>query len=236
MKNILLKGKRAFSTLLLTTILTFSFSTAALGESGSTQSLKMNHVLERVVVVETKGDYDQEEALNMVNRIWSIPTSILNVMYKQGVQVKFINFPLTDLPEYAYLKGEVPRGWEHTPYTWDDVPGIGGQTVVARIGYSYKKMHSSVNLELHETAHAIDNYVFNNISYSDEFTKIHTLEHDDFNDNPYYDYKEEYFAEAFAYFYASSDTNEELKEKAPLTFKFINELQQNIPSEKHSNK
>ncbi|PGL56828.1 anthrax toxin lethal factor-related metalloendopeptidase [Bacillus cereus] len=234
MKKILLK--KAFSALLLTTVLTFSFSTAALGESGTTQSLKMNNVLERVVTVETKGEFDHEETQNMVDRLWSIPTNILITMHKQGVRVKLINFPLTDLPEYEYLRGTVPRGWEHTPYTWDDVPGAGGQTVVARIGYSYKKMHNSVSLELHETAHSIDRYVFDNISYSDEFTEIHALEHDDFNDNPYFDYKEEYFAEAFAYFYAGPDTKAELEEKAPLTYKFINELQRNIPSKKHSNK
>ncbi|GLV65984.1 Pro-Pro endopeptidase [Bacillus mycoides] len=234
MKRILLK--KAFSALLLTTVLTFSFSTAAFGESGTTQSLKMNNVLERVVTVETKGEFDHEETQNMVDRLWSIPTNILITMHKQRVQVKLINFPLTDLPEYEYLRGTVPRGWEHTPYTWDDVPGAGGQTVVARIGYSYKKMHNSVSLELHETAHSIDRYVFDNISYSDEFTEIHALEHDDFNDNPYFDYKEEYFAEAFAYFYTGPDTKAELEEKAPLTYKFINELQRNIPSEKHSNK
>ncbi|MDT3498297.1 hypothetical protein NLU03_29400 [Bacillus toyonensis] len=234
MKRILLK--KIFSALVLTIVLTFSFSTATSGESGTTQSLKMNNVLERVVMVETKGEFDHEETQNMVDRLWSIPTNILINMHKQGVQVKLINFPLTDLPEYEYLRGTVPRGWEHTPYTWDDVPGAGGQTVVARIGYSYKKMHSSVSLELHETAHSIDRYVFDNISYSDEFTEIHALEHDDFNDNPYFDYKEEYFAEAFAYFYAGPDTKAELEEKAPLTYKFINELQRNIPSEKHSNK
>ncbi|OTW84743.1 hypothetical protein BK702_21140 [Bacillus thuringiensis serovar cameroun] len=234
MKRILLK--KIFSALVLTIVLTFSFSTATSGESGTTQSLKMNNVLERVVMVETKGEFDHEETQNMVDRLWRIPTNILINMHKQGVQVKLINFPLTDLPEYEYLRGTVPRGWEHTPYTWDDVPGAGGQTVVARIGYSYKKMHSSVSLELHETAHSIDRYVFDNISYSDEFTEIHALEHDDFNDNPYFDYKEEYFAEAFAYFYAGPDTKAELEEKAPLTYKFINELQRNIPSEKHSNK
>ncbi|MDQ0273381.1 anthrax toxin lethal factor-related metalloendopeptidase [Cytobacillus purgationiresistens] len=236
MKSILLKGKKAASALLLATICTFSFSTFAFGASGNTQSPEINQVLERVVKIETKGDYDHQEALNMVNRLWGIPRNILNTMYKQGVQVKLINFPITDLPEYAYLKGEVPRGWEHTPYTWDDVPGVGGQTVIARIGYSYKKMHSSVNLELHETAHAIDSYVFDRISYSYEFTKIHALEHDNFNENPYYDYKEEYFAEAFAYFYTGPDTHAELKEKAPLTYKFINELQRKIPPEKHSKK
>ncbi|WP_082677229.1 anthrax toxin lethal factor-related metalloendopeptidase [Bacillus sp. FJAT-29937] len=235
MKNIFLNGKRAFSIVLLATTLTFTFSTSALGESGTTQSIKMNNVLERVVTVETKGDFDQEETLKMVDRLWSIPTNILNVMHRQGVHVKLINFPLTELPEYEHLKGAVPRGWEHTPYTWDDVPGAGGQTVVARIGYSYKKMHSSENLELHEVAHAIDRYVFDNISYSDEFTNIHALEKKDFLDTAYFEYKEEYFAESFAYFYAGPETKAELKEKAPLTYKFINELQSNIPSEKHSN-
>ncbi|WP_420535002.1 anthrax toxin lethal factor-related metalloendopeptidase, partial [Bacillus mycoides] len=45
--------------------------------------------------------------------------------------------------------------------TWDDVPGvgsdIGGKPVMARIGFSERgKGHGSINLELHEIAHAID--------------------------------------------------------------------------------
>ncbi|OCA83180.1 hypothetical protein A8F94_18870 [Bacillus sp. FJAT-27225] len=206
-------------------------------EKGNTQDPQLNQVLERLVTIEIKGESDiknpYEEALNMSDRIWSIPRNILNVAHKQGVRLKFIDFPITDLPEYAYLKGVVPRGWENTGYTWDDVPGIGGKTVVARIGYSYQRMHSSVNLELHELAHAIDYYVFNNISYSDEFNRLHALEHDSFSTFYYYDYKEEYFAEAFAFYYASEESRATLKDRAPLTYKFIHELQRNIPAENH---
>ncbi|RHW42895.1 hypothetical protein D1B31_04180 [Neobacillus notoginsengisoli] len=167
----------------------------------------------------------------MVYRVWNIHPNILVALHKAGVEVKFINFALTELPEYAYLKGVVPRGWEHTPYTWDDVPGAGGKTVVARIGYSDAgNMHSSLNLELHETAHAIDYYVFGNISHSEEFRKIHSEERLGFSDNAYYTYPEEYFAETFAYFHRGDESRNHLKAVAPKTYEFMDKLYRNIPN------
>ncbi|WP_458259920.1 anthrax toxin lethal factor-related metalloendopeptidase, partial [Staphylococcus hominis] len=65
-----------------------------------------------------------------------INNPILYSLYKNNVHIKLINFPITYLSEYSYLRGQIPRGWEGTGYTWDYVPGIGGNPVVARIGYS----------------------------------------------------------------------------------------------------
>ncbi len=212
--------------LLLMLIMSLSFSTAAFGAAPNSE------VLDRVVEVQTVGDYDEAEASRMVERLSHIPTSILNTLYKQGVEIKLINFALTDLPEYAHLKGVVPRGWEGTGLTWDDVPGLGGNPTVARIGFSaYGNGHTSINLELHELAHAIDSYVFSQISYSDEFTKLHAKEHDQFSTRPYFNYKEEYFAEAFAYYFLNKESNAQLKQVAPLTYQFIGELYKNIPSD-----
>ncbi|MFT4141734.1 MAG: hypothetical protein QM671_22590 [Bacillus sp. (in: firmicutes)] len=103
----------------------------------------------------------------MIQRISNIDSKTLYALYHKNIRIKLINFLITYLPEYSYLRGQIPRGWKGTGYTWDSVPGIGGNPVVARIGYSnYGNMHTSINLELHETAHAIDRYVFQNISYS----------------------------------------------------------------------
>ncbi len=75
------------------------------------------------------------------------------------------------------FKGVVPKGWEGTGKTWDDVPGLGGSTVALRIGFSNKgKGHDAINLELHETAHAIDHIVLNDISKSAQFKQIFAKE------------------------------------------------------------
>ncbi|WP_341456273.1 anthrax toxin lethal factor-related metalloendopeptidase [Bacillus cereus] len=182
--------------------------------------------LQQLIIVQTSGNYNQQEASSMIQRINKINNNILYTLYTRNVRIKLINFPITYLSEYTYLRGKVPRGWEGTGYTWDDVPGIGGNPVVARIGYSNSgHMHSSINLELHETAHAINSYVFQNISYSQFFLKIHATEYTSFSNSSYYYYPEEYFAEAFAYYYLNDQTNKILKTKAPSTYQFI----QNLP-------
>ncbi|WP_186312862.1 anthrax toxin lethal factor-related metalloendopeptidase [Bacillus cereus] len=189
-------------------------------------SLSLSNVLQQLIIVQTSGDYNHYETSNMIQRISKINNPILYSLYKNNVHIKLINFPITYLSEYSYLRGQIPRGWEGTGYTWDYVPGIGGNPVVARIGYSnYGNMHTSINLELHETAHAIDRYVFQNISYSREFLSIHSQEYNSFSNSSYYYYPEEYFAEAFAYYYLTSETNNTLKKQAPFTYRFI----QNLP-------
>lgn len=188
--------------------------------------------LDSVVVLETRGDYDEQAAAEMKERIGKIPLPFLKILAQKGIVIKLINFPLTDLDEYAYLKGEVPRGWEDTGYTWDDVPGAGGDPTVAKIGYSeplVENFHDSLNLELHEIAHAIDQFVFNEVSYGDAFVEIHQAEKPLFLPDEYFEYPEEYFAEVFAYYYLREETRVELKENAPRTYQFIEDLPMFIP-------
>lgn len=191
--------------------------------------------LDKVVVLETKGDYDELAAEQMRERIGRIHSAYLNVLAKENIVIKLINFPLTELEEYRYLKGEIPRGWEDTGYTWDDVPGAGGDPTVAKIGYSDpspKNFHDSLNLELHEIAHAVDQFVFNEISYGKEFAAIHAAEQPLFLPEIYFEYVEEYFAEVFAYYYLSDETKEALKQEAPKTYAFFENLPKKIPKVK----
>jgi hypothetical protein len=123
----------------------------------------------------------------------------------------------------------LPRGWEGTGKTWDDVPGVSGNPIAIRIGYSEPgKGHGAVNLELHETAHTVDSYLFNAVSSTKEFKDIWKKEANDlFGDNSYFlSYCDEYFAEAFAMFYLDNDHKFELSNRAPLTFKFIEHLEE----------
>ncbi len=197
-------------------LLTLSFTTDASAE---------NNVLDQVVILETKGEYNKEEAARMKERIGRIDFIIINSLATKGLHMKLINFPLTDLPEYEFLKGQTPRGWEGTGKTWDDVPGAGGNPAVARIGYSEpNEFHGTINLELHELAHLIDNKVFGNISHSSQFLAIQKEEQSNFLPTVYFNNKEEYFAEAFSYFYLGGQRSSILKQQAPKTYDFIAKL------------
>jgi hypothetical protein len=171
--------------------------------------------------------YNKQEANNMISRIKQFQPDILARMVQNGVKIRLITGKLTDEPEYKELKGVTPRGWEGTGKTWDDIPGVGGNPVILRIGYSNSgEGHGSLNLELHETSHAIDIHVFNNISQSAEFTKLFKKEAKQlFPANSYMDsYSEEYFAESSCMFVYSLETRNKIKRAAPLTYAFFAKL------------
>jgi hypothetical protein len=179
------------------------------------------------LIILPDSEYDRIEAKKIEDRLSGISDKILEELLAKGIRVKLITTNVTDVPEYVYLRGIVPRGWEGTGKTWDDVPGISGNPVAIRIGYSNSgNGHASVNLELHETAHTIDSYVLNGISNSDSFKAIWEQEVGSiFPNNSYYrSFSSEYFAEVFAMFYLDGEHKYDLSLKAPLTFKFIEGL------------
>lgn len=190
-------------------------------------------IRENFFIMPAEGDYDIDEAEKMKDRILNISPKILLSMYKAGVRMKLANGPITNEPELQYLQGEVPRGWEYTGMTWDDVPGAGGYDLpIARIGYSdpsFENNHDTINLELHELAHTVDNYITGRVedalSFSDEFIDVWEQEvHSVLPYDYFIDYPEEYFAEAFAMYYLSEDSKNELRTLAPKTYDFIDTL------------
>lgn len=168
--------------------------------------------------------YDEVQANEMISRIRLVPENYVEMLIEDGTRIRLINNPMTEEPEYLHLKGVVPRGWEETGRTWDDVPGAGGQLIVARIGYSDPgEFHGSHNLELHEIGHQVDFVVFEEYgmdSTTDTFAGLTDLEKSLFS-GAYYDYDEEFFAEAFTMFYLSEETNSELKRKAPRVYEYF---------------
>ncbi len=195
-------------------------------------SNSISQVMDKLIVFQEEA-YDRVEADNMISRLEKIPHSMLQELLDKDIKIILSNTNITEVEEYEHLKGVTPRGWEGTGKTWDDVPGAGGKAVVARIGYSEpSEAHGAINLELHETAHAIDEYVLNDISSSEEFKKLWKQEVSNvFGDNPYFvDYPEEYFAETFAMYYLNEKEREALRDKAPLTYEFISNLEYEIGS------
>ena len=180
-------------------------------------------------------NYDKIEANEMMDRVLKISPNILNSVYNAGVRMKLCDGPITNEPEFVRLRGITPRGWEGTGKTWDDIPGAGGHiTPIARIGHSHpgtKSGHGTINLELHELAHSIDNYITGvyssySISSSSNFTDIWMNEVRGILPTEYFMlYREEYFAETFAMYYLSNSTKNELMKNAPRTYNFIMNLE-----------
>lgn len=170
--------------------------------------------------------YDEEEAQRMIDRLLAIPDDVLETLVYRNVKIKLVNGSITDVPEYSYLKGVTPRGWEGTGKTWDDIPGAGGNPTVIRIGYSEMGMgHGSYNLELHETFHAIDDYVFDSVSQTQAFLEIFYKEAGQLFDDGYGDaYPEEYFAEAACMYLLGGTTRELVRTLAPETYAFLEKL------------
>lgn len=183
-------------------------------------------VVNQLVVLPT-GNYNSKEAKAMMGRLERIPASVLKALNDKGVKIILTNDAITNVPELSYLKGKTPRGWEGTGLTWDDVPGVSEKNVVVRIGYSKKgEGHNSFNLEIHETMHAVDRFVFGNASQSQEFKNIFNQEAaaEYGNDGYFSAYSEEYFAEAASMYVYNETMRSELKANAPLTYQYLDKL------------
>ncbi|MGE7878544.1 anthrax toxin lethal factor-related metalloendopeptidase [Peribacillus muralis] len=188
---------------------------------------KDHKVLRKIFLFPEEG-FDENEALKIGATIDKLPPSLLEKTAESGVRVKLFQGNLTENQSAAKLKGQTPRGYLNKKTTWDDVPGMGGShTVLVKIGASDKgNGHGSVNLELHELAHSIDNIVFDGIRENIDYLTIWGKEVDGlFPGQSYFsNYPEEYFAETFAMFYVNAEQNQLLKQKAPETYHFIKQL------------
>lgn len=184
-------------------------------------------LLDNLIVLVDK-TYDQDEVHNIISRISNISHPILKGLVDDRVTIRLINEPITDDPNFSYLKGVTPRGWEGTGKTWDDIPGAGGNPTIIRVGYSEKgKGHGTINLELHEIGHAADGWVFEDVSKSDEFKSIWKKEVSNlFKADSYFNsYSEEYFAEVFAMYFLNDSEKEKVRKSAPRTYDFFNKLE-----------
>ena len=179
------------------------------------------------IVLLPEQSFNQKEVASMIDRLDQLPPSMLVKINQQHIKLKLFEGRLTDNPTAKHLKGITPRGYV-SKKTWDDVPGVGGsKTVLVKIGASEKgNGHGSVNLELHELAHSVDRYVYDEIRKDPMFLEIWEEEREAlFPGKPYFTtLPEEYFAETFAMYYLGEETRQELKNIAPNTFRFYSDL------------
>jgi hypothetical protein len=165
----------------------------------------------------------------MIHRIANIPPSILNVLVYQNIHLYLFNGKLTDVQGFEHLEGLKPRGYSTKGSKWGEVPGIGGsKLVLAKIGHSNKGMgHGSINLELHELAHSVDQYVLGNVRFNQAYLTIWKEEAPRlFPQKAYFlHFPEEYFAETFAMYYLNEESRMELAMYAPKTFLFFQNME-----------
>jgi hypothetical protein len=201
----------------------------------STYSFKSKEViLSKPIVGEIillpESAFSEDEVFSMIRNVEKVDQNILMLAARQNIKIKLFNGSLTDQEGLNSLQDKKPRGYSESAPNWEQVPGMSKDRVVyAKIGHSeYGKGHSSVSLELHELAHAIDKYVFYYVRKDPMFLNIWKQEvHQLFPMRNYFiQFPEEYFAESFALYYHNKETKLQLNEKAPLTFKFIQSLEQ----------
>lgn len=192
----------------------------------SVLQVSTSNIINEIIILPEKV-FDEEKAAEIIHRIQLLPVSLLNKIQQHDIYIKLFEGKLTDNPTAGHLKGMIPRGYK-SGKKWDDVPGIGGGSVVlVKIGHSDRGMgHGSVNLELHELAHSIDRIVYDKLRFDPLFLKIWTKEkHALFQDQTYLvSLPEEYFAESFAMYYIDEKNNAFLKERAPETYEYIKNL------------
>ena len=193
----------------------------------------INPYLQNMVDVRASSDESWQEAQKMIARMNNVENSILYQTNNNGALFILADTPITEQPEFAHLKGVVPRG--HTN-SWDEIPGAGGHVSMARIGYSdYGRGHSTINLELHEYGHVVDAFTVGvQVSETEQFKAIHAEEVDklfgDSSQRDYYDMVGEYFGETFAMYYYTEESRAELMQKAPKTYEFFKDFDHRILS------
>lgn len=193
----------------------------------------INPYLQNMIDVRAESDESLQEAQRMISRMNNVENQILYQTNNSGAVFILADTPITDQPEFAHLKGVVPRG--HTN-SWDKIPGAGGHVSIARIGYSeYGNGHSTINLELHEYGHVADSFTVGvQVSDTENFRAIHAEEVDKLlgsnSQREYYNNVGEYFAEVFAMYYYTPESRTELAEKAPKTYEFLDDFNHRILS------
>ena len=95
-----------------------------------------------------------------------LPDYVFRRFQRKGVRFVACRDSVTDFE--TSLRGKIPRGWEQTGKTWDDVPGVflpdRNRVVIATIEHDSQRVipdrsvgtHGSADLLLHETLHGYD--------------------------------------------------------------------------------
>jgi len=127
------------------------------GSAASAQRWEQARAGRDIPDVRIVGSVPQPAANLLADRLENVPGGVVQLTDRLGIRGALFSGKLTDVWGYRRLRGEHPRGWPDGA-TWDTVPGAGGTS-----GYAANpnreltgRGHSSSSLALHEYAHAVD--------------------------------------------------------------------------------
>lgn len=172
-----------------------------------------------------------KEVKDIMRKTYSLPHKFQDILINNDIKINYVTWMINEIPEYEKI--------------WDfNVLGVfEGSKSNILVTYKENTDHDligpyylSINT-FHEIGHAIDyDYVLEKDGYSysstPEFHSIFTEESPMLFKNidieGYGDYysatRHEYFAESFAFYYASRETKEHLRMYAPKTYAYIKKI------------
>lgn len=168
---------------------------------------------------------DKVDVLNSIKIVKKLPSKVINILIKNNIKIDYIPYQPIENSDAQFR-------------------GLDKLVLVNYVDSNYTNIFCKYQNEIntiHEIGHAFDyDYVLNIIGYAysgvDEFNDIYKEEASKlFNENifkntntNYLNYyvndRIEYFAECFALYFVSNETNEILHEEAPKTFNFIKKI------------
>lgn len=142
---------------------TRSFAAISTGLEGTEESAQTVQARELSV---PGGQGTGDDVATIVAHAAMLPGYVLRRFKRKGVRFIACRDSVTDFE--TSLRGKVPRGWEKTGKTWDDVPGVflpnSNRVVIATIEAHGDRIipdrsfgtHGSINLLVHESLHGYD--------------------------------------------------------------------------------
>jgi hypothetical protein len=182
---------------------------------------------------------DQEDVKDIIKKTHSLPVKFQKILINNGIKINYVTWKINEIEEYQE--------------SWDfDLSGIfDGSKSRILLTYEGKTNHDLIgqhNLYIntfHEIGHAIDyDYLLNRSAFSYSSTpEFHAIfleeaanlfKHIDIENygDFYTTYRNEYFAESFAFYYASDETNDFLKKYAPKTYGYLKKISE--PNEEYT--
>jgi len=169
-----------------------------------------------------------DEWNKVLKEMSKIPDEFHNAVSKANSGLDLvINKGITQHPDKSHLKGIVPRGWEGSGYTWDDVPGQGGRPGVPAVVVANRLeqgIHGCQNLLLHEYGHVVDACI-NADSYLSKDSIWTEIWHTTTWDSAYKrNYPEEAWAFCFEMFFDSENSRELMKKYYKKAYNYFEAL------------
>lgn len=179
--------------------------------------------------LELPNSYNNHVVSSTINQFESVPITIFEDLVALGIKHRFIHGSIASQPEFRGVR-QSTRGISLSSAV--GIASTNHKLIITRLDQGTPPATA-----LHELGHAVDFFLLDNISKTDEFENLRKREaesmfHNRYLNNQYFiDYAEEYFAEFFAQCFLSQDLRmfggakdlDEIRNRAPDTLSLFEE-------------